>query len=115
MLRSAGRRGPARDGSPRRPAIVCRVPHGCGVRWETQVRSAAVPKLSLADNQIYTVTRSNPTGGAETSPLDIFSMTTVDPATGEVRSSTPMGATTAYEALQLAGNSPRTASSTRAP
>ena len=31
-------------------------------------------------------------------------MTTVDPATGEVRSSTPMGATTAYEALQLAGN-----------
>ena len=77
---------------------------GCVTRWESGVRSAAVPKLSLADGLIYTVTRSNPIGGTETSPLDVYSSTTVDPGSGKVVSSAPIGATTAYESLQLAGN-----------
>jgi hypothetical protein len=68
------------------------------------IRSAAVPKLSTADGLLYTTTRSSPGGGADTSPLDVFSAVTVDPETGAVLSSAPLGATTAYETLQLAGN-----------
>lgn len=77
---------------------------GCRVRWAVPIRSAAVPKLSTGDGLLYTTTRANPSGGSEASPLDVFSALTIDPGSGELLSSTPLGATTAYETLQLAGN-----------
>ncbi|NUR02028.1 MAG: hypothetical protein HOY79_37500 [Streptomyces sp.] len=35
--------------------------HGCRVVWSTDVKSAALPRLSVADGRIYTVTVSDPT------------------------------------------------------
>lgn len=77
---------------------------GCSVVWTNTVRSSAVPKLDTADNLVYTMTRANPLGGTATSQLDVFSFTTINPSNGQVLSSTPIGATLAYETLQLAGN-----------
>ena len=53
---------------------------GCQIKWKVAVRSAAVPRLSLADGLIYTVER---VGAATTGPLDSYALVTVDAATGE--------------------------------
>lgn len=76
---------------------------GCDVRWHSPVRSSAVPRLSLAEGLLYTFTRHGPLGGAETSPLDRYRATVVDPATGHELSSTPVGHTSALDTLQMVG------------
>jgi hypothetical protein len=48
--------------------------------------------------------RTSASTDGSTSPLDLFSEVTIDPETGKQLSSVPLGATTAYETLQLAGN-----------
>lgn len=73
----------------------------CVKRWTAPVRSAAVPKLSVADRLIYTVERR---GSADTGPLDSYDSVALDLRTGAVRARTRLGAGTAYDTLQLAGN-----------
>lgn len=77
---------------------------GCDPVWTAPVRSAAVPKLSLADGQLYTVRRTGPTGSPWPGLLDRFDLVTVDFATGAVRAAGRPGETALYETMQLAGN-----------
>jgi hypothetical protein len=77
---------------------------GCDTVWSSAVRSAAVPKLSLADGFIYTVERRSFTGSAVTGPLDRFRSIALDAATGELRASHPEAFSSLFDTLQLAGN-----------
>jgi hypothetical protein len=74
----------------------------CSVRWEIALRSAAVPRLSLADGLIYTTERASPQGATATGPLDSYALATVDANTGRIRSRQTLGATAAMDTLQLA-------------
>lgn len=74
-------------------------PTGCAQVWDSPVRSAAVPKLSLADGGIHTLRRVGP---ATTTPLDGFEYVVIDPATGAVRAATPLPGTVAEDPLQMA-------------
>lgn len=67
---------------------------GCEVVWDTDVRSAAVPRLSTADGTITTITR--PRGAAG------FAYAVVDADTGELLAEQDLGASVA-DPLQLAG------------
>jgi hypothetical protein len=69
---------------------------GCDVRWTVPVRSATVPRLSLADRLLYTVLRTpgDPEG---------FAFAAVDPATGAVLATQPLGAGFAFDTLQQVG------------
>lgn len=73
--------------------------HGCHTVWNSPVRSAAVPRLSLADGGIHTLRRVGP---PSTTPLDGYDYIVIDPATGEVRASTPLPGTVAEDPLQMA-------------
>jgi len=65
---------------------------GLATTWQTQlIASAAEPKLSLADNLIYTVGLSSGT----------YSLITVDPLTGHLVSSTPYGSASGDNPLQM--------------
>lgn len=62
--------------------------------WQSQtIASAAEPRLSLADNLIYTIGLDTTTG--------TYSLITVDPATGAPLSSTPYGSTLGDNPLQM--------------
>ena len=74
------------------------------MRWDAEVRSAAVPRLSVPDGLIYTVLRSNrlaPDG--EAGQLDDYALTAIDVAGGTVRASTPLGLGLPLDTLQLVG------------
>ncbi|MFD4292423.1 hypothetical protein ACFWPA_01495 [Rhodococcus sp. NPDC058505] len=71
---------------------------GCTVVWDTDVKSAAVPHLSAADGNIYTVLRSG-TGGA----LDGFTFAAIDPANGAVRATTDLPRSTLGDTIQMSG------------
>ncbi|MGW0181831.1 hypothetical protein [Nocardia sp. NPDC003345] len=73
---------------------------GCHTVWDNKVRSAAVPKLSLADGNIYTVIRL---GLGLTTPLDGYAYGVIDAATGEVKAKHPISATIVADTLQMAG------------
>ncbi|WP_174185958.1 hypothetical protein [Nocardia barduliensis] len=72
---------------------------GCRVRWENTIRSAAVPRLSTADGQLYTVAR---VGADHTTPLDGYAFTVLDPETGAVTASHPLPGTVVHDPLQTA-------------
>jgi hypothetical protein len=77
---------------------------GCDVKWNNTVRSAAVPKLSLADGKITTITRHNPLGDQhEPGVLDKYFYAVVDPETGALLTERFTGATTAADPIQTAG------------
>jgi hypothetical protein len=76
--------------------------HGCVTRWRTGLRSAAVPRLSLADGLLYTVERTSPSDPTATTPLDSYALAAVDPGSGRVRSTQALGATAAQDTLQMA-------------
>jgi hypothetical protein len=76
---------------------------GCTVRWDTTVRSAAVPRLSVADGLIYTVQRTNRVQPGESSALDDYALLALDAATGGVRASHLLGLGLPTDTLQLAG------------
>ncbi|MFD3748232.1 hypothetical protein [Nocardia sp. NPDC058633] len=72
---------------------------GCVPVWDSRVRSAAVPRLSLADGGIHTLRRIGPDA---TTPLDGFDYVVIDPQTGAVRNATPLPGTVAEDPLQMA-------------
>lgn len=57
---------------------------GCVTKWSTGLRSAALPKLSIPDNLIYTIERKGPSNDAKA--VDSYNFITVDWNTGDVRS-----------------------------
>nr|WP_233531696.1 hypothetical protein [Antrihabitans sp. YC2-6] len=72
---------------------------GCHTVWDNRIRSSAVPRLSTADGNIYTVSR---VGADTTTPLDGYTFTVVDPETGSVLSDRPLPATIVNDPLQTA-------------
>lgn len=77
---------------------------GCDLVWDNKIRSAAVPKLSVADHAIVTITRHNPAGDDQAaSPVDTFSYAVIDPETGSLMQEQLIGATTAVDPLEMAG------------
>ena len=77
---------------------------GCDKVWDNKVRAAALPKLSTADNLIYTTERKFFDGITSTSPLDWYDFTVVDFDTGEVVAQQFMGKGILNDVLQTAGN-----------
>jgi hypothetical protein len=77
---------------------------GCTLVWSNKVRSAAVPKLSTADQLIYTVERKSANRENRTSLLDTYHFTVVDPQDGSVLAQKLMGAGPLDDTLQTAGN-----------
>ncbi|MGW0176086.1 hypothetical protein ACWDUM_19860 [Rhodococcus sp. NPDC003322] len=71
---------------------------GCHVVWDNAVRSSAVPHLSTADGNLYTVVRK---GQPNTTPLDGFAFAVIDPATGAVVSESGQPGTIANDTLQM--------------
>lgn len=71
------------------------LPGGVGLTtvWQSSVVSAGEPRLSLADNLIYTIGLDTTTG--------VYSLITVDPATGVQLSSTPYGSALGDNPLQM--------------
>lgn len=72
---------------------------GCTRSWAVPLRSAAVPRWSLADGTIYTVER--PPLGAVTGPT--FAAVAVDAATGAVAARTTIALTPLNDTLQMVG------------
>jgi hypothetical protein len=70
---------------------------GCHTVWESKVRSAALPHLSIADNLIYTITRIGP---ENTTSLDIFAFAVIDPNTGQLLFQQPKSATILSDPIQ---------------
>lgn len=100
---------------------------GCATVWENDISSSAVPRLSLADGLIHTVTRdpllpaaaagsgagssgsaSLPGGtgsGADmaTGALDSYHYTAIDAATGDVRTRQQIGTSAVVDTLEMVG------------
>lgn len=74
---------------------------GCTVKWTNTVRSAAEPRLSIADGYLYTTVRIPDPGthGAG----DSYAYTVIDAATGDVLSQQVIGSGETYNPLQTAG------------
>lgn len=72
---------------------------GCRTVWDNEVRSAAVPRLSVPDGAVYTVTRLGPD---RTTPLDGYAFTVLDPETGAVTARHPLPGTLIGDPLQTA-------------
>ncbi|MEU9734281.1 hypothetical protein [Streptomyces sp. NPDC048002] len=78
---------------------------GCDLKWETEVRSSAVPRLSTADGRIHTVVRGSVLPGSDsTSLLDPYYYTQIDPGTGAVTRSQYLGLSSLYDTLQMVGS-----------
>jgi len=71
---------------------------GCETKWQNQVRSSAVPHLSTADGNIYTMVRQ---GLDTTTPLDGFAYAVLDPETGEVKTTKTVTGTLLGDTLQM--------------
>ncbi|MFF2327145.1 MULTISPECIES: hypothetical protein [unclassified Streptomyces] len=77
---------------------------GCDLVWDNALRSAAVPKLSLADGKLHTVLRDPLIPGTSgTTLLDPYRYAEIDPATGKVTRSSQVGIGSLYDTLQMAG------------
>jgi hypothetical protein len=76
--------------------------HGCHTVWRDAVRSAAVPRLDVPDQILYTTQRTDPLDGTGTSDLDVYSSVAINAATGAVLHSTTLGAGYLSDTLQLA-------------
>ncbi|WP_236653566.1 hypothetical protein [Streptacidiphilus melanogenes] len=76
---------------------------GCHLVWNSDVKSAALPRLSLADGRIYTLTVAGPTGSLGAQTFASYSYATVDPATGAPLSRSWIGLGLLYNPLQMTG------------
>lgn len=80
---------------------------GCTRMWTSEVKSAAVPRLSLADGLIYTVARKNEVAGIGTGSagalIDTYHLVAIDAATGAEKSSRLIGTSTVHDTLQMVG------------
>lgn len=75
---------------------------GCHTVWDNDARSSAVPHLSTADGNLYTVVRQGlPLSSDSTTPLDGFAFTVIDPNTGEVLASRDLPGTIVNDTLQM--------------
>jgi len=77
---------------------------GCAMVWQNKLRSAAVPKLSTADNLIYTVERRGLMNKAKAGLADSFYFTSIDPETGATLYQKRIGGGFFSDTLQMAGN-----------
>jgi hypothetical protein len=75
---------------------------GCRVVWQDTVRSAAVPRLDVADSLLYTVQRVDPLDPSGTGDGDLYNSVAIDADTGAVLTATPIGAGYLSDTLQLA-------------
>ena len=75
---------------------------GCTARWQDEVRSAAVPRLDVANGVLYTVQDTDPLEPDGTGLTDTYSEDAIDAATGQVLHQTLLGASYAFNTLQLA-------------
>ncbi|MFF2570627.1 hypothetical protein [Streptomyces sp. NPDC058084] len=76
---------------------------GCSVVWNSPVKSAALPRLSLADGKIYTVSVTGPTGSAGLNTFAQYHHSVIDPATGAQLTSSFLGIGLVYNPLQMRG------------
>jgi hypothetical protein len=76
---------------------------GCSTVWNSDVKSAALPRLSLADGKIYTITVSGPTGLLGSNTFAAYHYAVLDPATGQQLSSTTLGLGLIWNPLQMTG------------
>ncbi|WTP83780.1 hypothetical protein OHT61_28130 [Streptomyces sp. NBC_00178] len=77
---------------------------GCSLKWDSALRSAAVPKLSTADGLLHTVVRDPLVPGTRgTSILDPYRYVQIDPDSGRVTRSVKVGVGSLYDSLQMAG------------
>lgn len=75
---------------------------GCRTVWDNDARSSAVPHLSTADGNLYTVVRQGlPLPADNTSPLDGFTFAVIDPETGVVRGTRELPGTILNDTLQM--------------
>jgi len=77
---------------------------GCDLVWQNSLRSSAVPKLSTADNLIYTVERRGLMNKAKAGLADSFYFTALDPDTGATLYQKRIGGGFFSDTLQMAGN-----------
>ena len=81
--------------------------NGCTRKWSSDVKSAAVPRLSLADGKIYTVARKNQIAGIDTGSagavIDTYHLVVIDAETGTENSSRLIGTSTVHDTLQMVG------------
>ncbi len=78
---------------------------GCDLKWDTKVRSAAVPRLSTGDGLIHTVLREPVLPWTDvTSILDPYYYAEVDPGTGNVVRTKYLGAGFIFDTLQMVGS-----------
>jgi hypothetical protein len=77
---------------------------GCEKVWQNSLRSSAVPKLSTADNLIYTVERRGLMNKAKAGLADSFYFTSIDPDTGSTLYQKRIGGGFFSDTLQMAGN-----------
>jgi hypothetical protein len=77
---------------------------GCSTVWQNDVKSAAVPKLSVGDQLVYTVGRRNPNGTNAFSTNDTYHFLAIDVTNGKVMQELQIGQGPAFEPLQIAGN-----------
>lgn len=76
---------------------------GCDLIWENEVRSSAVPKLSTADELLYTVERQDFSYDSSIGILDSFYFTVLDPYTGAILRQDNIGMGVLNDTLQMAG------------
>jgi hypothetical protein len=74
---------------------------GCEPRWQDEVRSAAVPRLDVANGILYTVQDTDPLEPDGTGYSDLYSEDAIDAATGQVLQQTPLGVGYLFNTLQL--------------
>ncbi|SEK35731.1 hypothetical protein [Streptacidiphilus jiangxiensis] len=77
--------------------------NGCHLVWNSDVESAALPRLSLADGLIHTLTAAGPMGTVGAQTFASYSYATIDPATGAQLSSSWIGLGLLYNPLQMTG------------
>ncbi|MEV5599868.1 hypothetical protein AB0L33_00290 [Streptomyces sp. NPDC052299] len=78
---------------------------GCDLKWDTEVRSAAVPRLSTSDGLLHTVVRTPALPFTDTtSILDSFFYAEIDPATGKTVRTHYLGTSALYDTLQMVGS-----------
>ncbi|MFF8596894.1 hypothetical protein ACF061_36845 [Streptomyces sp. NPDC015220] len=77
---------------------------GCHLVWSNGTKSAALPRLSVADGRIYTVTVTGPTDtSAGTNTFAAYHYAVLDPATGETLTTRYLGLGLLYNPLQMTG------------
>ncbi|MDG3014682.1 hypothetical protein [Speluncibacter jeojiensis] len=90
--------------------------NGCTVKWSNNVRSSAVPRLSVADGKIYTVAREPALGGGSSGSAaqggfigsvggaaDSYRYTVIDASTGKVDAQQNIGTGAQLDTLQMVG------------